>query len=144
MHMCMCVQHKPAWHQQTCEWHNRMYRVLQKFRIDWVTVIVGNPSLSHKLKSEKQNAKEFIKAKGFSYFIEDDSEFTIEYPILKSPVKIKSHSFDKTPIFKGVLAGIKGQYLILDSGDVLNIRNYSGYKVEIKIKQNSIENGTLF
>ena len=31
----------------------------------------------------------------------------------------------------GVLAGIKGQYLILDSG-VLNIRKFSGYKIRFQ------------
>ncbi|NRA67959.1 MAG: DUF2797 domain-containing protein [Pseudobacteriovorax sp.] len=52
----------------------------------------------------------------------------IKFPILQYPEKVKSHNFDKTPEVSGVLHGIKGQYVILDSG-VLNLRKFSGYQV---------------
>jgi len=52
----------------------------------------------------------------------------ISYPVQQYPEKIKSHNFDKTPEISGVLQGIKGQYLILDTG-VLNIRKFSGYHI---------------
>jgi len=52
----------------------------------------------------------------------------IEYPVLEYPVKVASLNFDKTPLIEGILLGIKGQYLILDTG-VLNIRKFSGYKI---------------
>lgn len=53
------------------------------------------------------------------------------YPVLKYPEKIKSHNLDKTPVIGGVLQGIKGQYLILDTG-VINIRKYSGYELILR------------
>lgn len=53
---------------------------------------------------------------------------TFHYPILQYPSKIKSHNLDKTPDITGVLQGIKGQYLILDTG-VINLRKYSGYEL---------------
>lgn len=49
-----------------------------------------------------------------------------DYPILQYPSKVKSHNLDKTPEISGVLHGIKGQYLILDTG-VINLRKYTGY-----------------
>ncbi len=52
----------------------------------------------------------------------------ITYPVLRYPEKIKAHNFDKERVVKGVLEGIKGQYLILDHG-VLNIRKFAGYEV---------------
>ena len=52
----------------------------------------------------------------------------ISYPVLRYPEKIKAHNFDKERVVKGVLEGIKGQYLILDQG-VLNIRKFAGYEV---------------
>lgn len=52
----------------------------------------------------------------------------IEYPVSEYPQKVKSLNLDKTPMVAGVLQGIKGQYLILDTG-VLNIRKFSGYLV---------------
>lgn len=56
---------------------------------------------------------------------------TIEYPVLAYPTKIKALNFDKEPNVAGILLGIKGQYLLLDSG-VLNIRKFSGYEVEVQ------------
>lgn len=56
----------------------------------------------------------------------------IEYPVLKYPEKVKSQNFDKTPEIQGVLEGIKGQYLIFDTG-VLNIRKFSGYQVTMVV-----------
>ncbi|MCF9033981.1 DUF2797 domain-containing protein [Acinetobacter nectaris] len=52
------------------------------------------------------------------------------YPVLTYPTKIKSHNLDKTPIIGGVLQGIKGQYLIFDTG-VINIRKYTGYELKL-------------
>jgi len=54
----------------------------------------------------------------------------IDYPVLEYPTKIKAHNFDKTPMVEGTLMGIKGQYLIFDTG-VLNIRKFSGYHVTL-------------
>lgn len=52
----------------------------------------------------------------------------IEYPVLEYPTKVKSHNLDKEPQVAGTLLGIKGQYLILDTG-VINIRKFTGYEV---------------
>jgi len=62
---------------------------------------------------------------------EVDSDITdIRYPVEQFPVKITSHNFDKEPVVQGVLQGIKGQYLILDTG-VINIRKFTSYEVEV-------------
>jgi len=55
----------------------------------------------------------------------------ILYPVLEYPTKIKSLNLDKEPLVEGILMGIKGQYLILDTG-VINIRKFSGYHVVIE------------
>ena len=60
----------------------------------------------------------------------DDEMLNINYPVLKYPTKIVSLNFDKTPSISGVLDGIKGQYLLLDSG-VLNMRKFSSYHIEL-------------
>lgn len=56
--------------------------------------------------------------------------FTFEFPVQSYPEKVTSFNFDKTPVVEGVLQGIKGQYLIFDTG-VINIRRFGGYKVSI-------------
>jgi hypothetical protein len=56
---------------------------------------------------------------------------TFVYPVTRHPVKVKSLNLDQEPAAAGALLGIKGQYLILDSG-VINLRKYTGYQVELR------------
>ena len=53
----------------------------------------------------------------------------IQFPVDSYPLKVKSFNLDKNPEVSGVLHGIKGQYLLLDTG-VINIRKYTGYELE--------------
>lgn len=52
----------------------------------------------------------------------------LHFPVDQYPSKIKSLCLIKTPEISGTLLGIKGQYLLLDSG-VLNIRKYTGHEI---------------
>lgn len=54
----------------------------------------------------------------------------IHYPVTAHPTKISSHNFDKNPEVTGILQGIKGQYLILDTG-VINIRKFTSYEIKV-------------
>jgi Protein of unknown function (DUF2797) len=54
----------------------------------------------------------------------------IRYPVLQHPQKVKSFNLDKTPDIEGTLMGIKGQYLIFDTG-VINMRKYGGYQLSV-------------
>lgn len=54
----------------------------------------------------------------------------IEYPILEYPQKINSFNFDNDATVEGTLLGIKGQYLIFDTG-VINMRRFGGYNLEL-------------
>ena len=54
----------------------------------------------------------------------------IEYPVVEYPQKVTSFNFDKTPLVEGTLMGIKGQYLIFDTG-VINLRRFSGYEIQL-------------
>lgn len=56
----------------------------------------------------------------------DAEEIKIRYPVLAYPHKVSSLNADKEPLISGRLLGIKGQYLLLDSG-VINLRKYTGY-----------------
>lgn len=59
----------------------------------------------------------------------EEEVLKIEYPIIEVPEKFSSFSFDKKKDVEGTLLGIKGQYLILDTG-VINIRKHNGYEIE--------------
>ena len=56
----------------------------------------------------------------------------IRFPVTEFPLKVTSRNFDKTPTIEGKLLGIKGQYLILDSG-VLNLRKFGGYHITLSV-----------
>lgn len=60
----------------------------------------------------------------------DSNIQAIQYPIEQFPVKVKSHNFDKVAEVSGILQGIKGQYLLFDTG-VINIRKFGSYEVEV-------------
>jgi hypothetical protein len=65
--------------------------------------------------------------------IQPDSDavaVNINYPVQEYPLKVASHNLDKTPELRGTLNGIKGQYLILDTG-VINMRKYGGYHISL-------------
>ena len=64
--------------------------------------------------------------------LEGEQQTSIRYPVLEYPTKVKSFNLDKNPTVEGSLIGIKGQYLIFDTG-VINIRKYSGYKLELTL-----------
>lgn len=66
-------------------------------------------------------------------FLPEASSIDIEFPVETYPTKVKSFNFDKVAEVSGVLQGIKGQYLLFDTG-VINIRKFSGYEVELEVK----------
>lgn len=52
----------------------------------------------------------------------------IDYPVTEYPTKVASMNFDKEPVVEGKLMGIKGQYLMFDTG-VINMRRFGGYHI---------------
>ncbi|RQW63391.1 DUF2797 domain-containing protein [Vibrio viridaestus] len=62
--------------------------------------------------------------------LEDEALLNLSYPVQQHPTKIVSHNFDKEPVVEGILQGIKGQYLLFDTG-VINIRKFTSYEVEV-------------
>ena len=61
----------------------------------------------------------------------EETDVHIRYPVLEYPTKVKSLNLDKTPSIGGTLMGIKGQYLMFDTG-VINMRKYGGYNVSLQ------------
>lgn len=62
--------------------------------------------------------------------LSDATVVDINYPVLNYPAKVTSFNLDKDPVVSGRLEGIKGQYLIFDTG-VINLRKYGGYEVTV-------------
>ena len=83
------------------------------------------------LLTEKQKALKVLHSDFQKYKSEDNSITEVHYPVKEYPAKIKSIGFDKQTEVSGILSGIKGQYLLFRSGEVLNIRKHGGYLVEL-------------
>ncbi len=62
--------------------------------------------------------------------LNDVAVVDIAYPVLAYPAKVASLDLEKTPIVEGTLQGIKGQYLIFDTG-VINIRKFTAYQLAV-------------
>ncbi len=110
-------------------------------RTDWRKMLKGAPMALDLLKErERLLAKaqmdlqtivaEFPAAD--CQYLADAKVLELHYPLQNYPTQPKALSLDKQSAFAGVLQGIKGQYLILDSG-VINIRKFSGYEVDLGI-----------
>lgn len=65
-------------------------------------------------------------------FLGKEQQVEIAFPVTEYPTKVSSFNFDKKPLVEGTLMGIKGQYLIFDTG-VINIRKFGGYKVTVTV-----------
>lgn len=84
------------------------------------------------LVEEKWSLEEHLPMDLIEQFTDDDEITELNYPVITYPQKVKSLTFDKLPKISGKLEGIKGQYLIFEGGQVLNIRKHTGYYVEVE------------
>jgi hypothetical protein len=83
------------------------------------------------LEEEKWQVHDELPSDLTQYWIENDEITNLNYPVLEYPEKVSSMSFDKTALIQGKLTGIRGQYLIFDNKNVINIRRHTGYEIEI-------------
>jgi hypothetical protein len=67
----------------------------------------------------------------FEFNLLEEAPVCLRYPVAKYPEKITSYNLDKVSEITGTLTGIKGQYLIFDTG-VLNVRAHTGYEVTLE------------
>ena len=78
-------------------------------------------------------ANQYIPEEAKPYFIEDNAETNLNFPVKKYPAKPKSLNLIKTPKYTGKLVGIKGQYLIFDDETVFNVRANEGLVVSVEV-----------
>ena len=106
-------------------------------KTNWQRMLKNEVDEKIDLVDEKWNLHDQLPSDLTRYFSENDEIISIKYPVLKFPNKITSQSFDKNKVIKGVLIGIKGQYLIFEGGNVLNIRKHTGYSIKLNISDNN-------
>lgn len=100
-------------------------------RTQWQTMLKNAQPTDLDLAAQKARLLEELPGELGAHGCSDDTVTELSYPVRQYPPKVKSISLDKTPEVEGVLWGIKGQYLMLRDGRVLNVRKHSGYDVEL-------------
>ena len=91
--------------------------------------MLKNQVLEADLLAVKAEAKRRLPQELQQYVTEDEEIWNLNFPSLDTPEKVKSQRLEKVFSVEGVLTGIKGQYLIFDNLNVINIRNHAGYFV---------------
>ncbi len=101
-------------------------------KTDWRKMLKG-PAAELNLIEWKNKLLGEVKNEltGLDFTVLDVPEYRFEYPVMMYPEKVSSLGLDKNPSIKSKLVGIKGQYLIFESG-VFNVRAHTGYDVTIE------------
>ena len=101
-------------------------------KTNWRTML-KNEIKDEDLVAWRNKLKQFIREEANPYYIENNSETNLEFPVLQYPIKPKSLNLEKAIEYTGVLKGIKGQYLIFEDQTVFNIRGNEGLYIGISI-----------
>ncbi len=85
------------------------------------------------LKEWQHKLRQYIPEEAQEYFIENNTETHINFPVHQYPEKPKSLNIVKEQSYTGKLVGIKGQYLIFEDQTVFNVRANEGLVVNINV-----------
>ena len=101
-------------------------------KTNWRTML-KNDVVDENLIEWRERLKQFIPDEAKSYFVENNTETNIEFPVFQYPVKPNSLNLKKELEYTGTLVGIKGQYLIFEDNTVFNIRANEGLVVNLSV-----------
>ena len=104
------------------------WRAMLKGDVETLDLTVERDRLFNRLESGLNQLRESYGGDAIRTLEAPPQHF--HYPVSVFPKKVVSHNFDKQPLVEGVLQGVKGQYLILDSG-VINLRKFTGYEIQV-------------
>lgn len=101
-------------------------------KTNWRTML-KNDIKDENLVEWRERLKPYIPEEAKDYFIESNSETSLEFPVHKYPEKPKSLNLKKEQSYSGKLVGVKGQYLIFEDDTVFNVRANEGLVVSISV-----------
>jgi hypothetical protein len=102
-------------------------------KTNWQRMLKNEMDTAADLIAEKEALLNELPEELGQYYSDNDEVFEFNYPISQYPTKVTSLNLDKTAVIEGKLEGIRGQYLFLSGGQVLNIRRFSGYWVDFEV-----------
>jgi len=104
-------------------------------RTNWQRMLKNQIS-AESLSAVKNRLARNLPAEYSRWLSSHNEPVVLEYPVMEYPEKVKSVNLLKEPVIHGVLMGIKGQYLLIQGGRVLNIRSHSGYQIRFDTEGN--------
>ncbi|MEY3443152.1 MAG: hypothetical protein RLZZ519_1433 [Bacteroidota bacterium] len=102
-------------------------------KTNWQRMLKNEMDTSADLLAEKESLLNELPEELGQYYSENDEILELSYPVRQYPAKVNSLNLDKTPVIEGEVNGLRGQYLMLADGQVLNIRRFSGYLVDFEV-----------
>ena len=101
-------------------------------KTNWRTML-KNEIVDENLVEWRERLKQYIPNEAKDYFIENNTETNLDFPVSQYPEKPKSLNIIKQQLYTGKLVGIKGQYLIFEDQTVFNVRANEGLVVNISV-----------
>ncbi|MCW3128298.1 MAG: hypothetical protein JWO03_3956 [Bacteroidetes bacterium] len=97
----------------------------------WSKMLRNDFNMEIDLLHEKERVRSLLPEEMKQYMSPNDEILEIHYPVKEYTKKVTSISLDKQKEINSPLIGIRGQYLIFEGGNVINIRKHSGYEIEL-------------
>ena len=115
-------------------------------KTNWQKMLKDEKNSDIDLLDTKDELIEYLPEELQNYISDNDAIYELKYPIEEYPKKVKSLNFDKSPEVGGLLKGIRGQYLIFDGGEVINLRKFTGYNIKLTVggAPTKVQQKTLF
>jgi hypothetical protein len=104
-----------------------------KDKTNWRDMLTNKLASGISFENEKTRIVTLLPDTLKPYLLNDTLSIEIDYPVISYPQKVTSIDIEKQGTLSGVLTGIKGQYLMFDYKNVINIRKYGGYVVELGV-----------
>jgi len=101
-------------------------------RTNWRAMLGPVQAEAADLLTAREQVREVLPPELQPYLLPDEAPQRLTYPVHAALPKVTSVNLEKDREVEGVLAGIKGQYLLWADGRVLNVRNHSGYHVSVE------------
>ena len=95
--------------------------------------MLKNDIKDENLVAWRNKLSQYIPDEAKEYYIENNTETQLNFPVNKYPEKPKSLNLVKEQSYRGTLVGIKGQYLIFEDQTVFNVRSNEGLVVSIDV-----------
>jgi hypothetical protein len=113
-----------------------IFKKLVADKTDWRKMLKGEPEHIDLVAWKTKLLSELSEhLQGHDYVVLEEPVVRFNYPVNTYPEKVSSFNLDKVNEISAKLMGIKGQYLIFETG-VLNVRTHTGYEVTIEGNEN--------